>query len=134
MSGTKHRIMAVAVLALVLSACAGDTNDDGEQSTPSGDSTNATVSLKLIAFKPETITVAAGTAVTWKNEDGTDHTVTSGTVAQQGGSATANPDGKFESGTLKGGGEFSFTFQTPGTYAYFCKLHPATMRGQVTVT
>ncbi len=132
MSGTKLRVLAVAVLALVLSACGGESNDEAEQGAPP--SNGATVALKLIAFKPENITVASGTTVTWKNEDGTDHTVTSGTVTQQGGAATSSPDGKFDSGTLKGGGEFSFTLSAPGTYTYFCKLHPATMRGQVTVT
>lgn len=124
-------MLAVAVLALVLSACGSDSNEEsGNEESGNG----STVSLKLIAFKPENITVAAGTALTWKNEDGTDHTVTSGTVSQQGGTATGGPDGMFESGTLKAGGDFSFTFKTPGTYAYFCRLHPATMRGQVTVT
>lgn len=126
-------MLAVLVLAIALSACGSDANESSSQSAAS-DNGGSKVSLRLIAFKPETITVPAGSTVTWKNEDGTDHTVTSGTVAQQGGGATANADGKFESGTLSGGGEFSFTFASPGTYAYFCKLHPATMRGQVTVT
>lgn len=126
-------MVAVLVLAIALSACRSDANDPSPQSASSAND-GRTVSLRLIAFKPDTITVPAGSTVTWKNEDGADHTVTSGAVAQQGGGATAKPDGKFDSGTLSGGGEFSFTFASPGTYAYFCRLHPATMRGQVTVT
>ena len=126
-----RRMMAIAALALVLSACGADANTDNDEAAPSPEST---VNLQLIAFKPENLTVAAGTAVTWSNKDGTDHTVTSGAVDQQGGTATSRPDGKFDSGTLKGGGEFSFTFPAAGTYSYFCKLHPATMRGQITVT
>ncbi len=129
----KPRILAVLVLAIALSACGSDANEPSSDSASSANGASM-VNLRLIAFKPENITVPAGSTVTWKNEDGTDHTVTSGTVAQQGGGATANPDGKFESGTLSGGGQFSFTFGSPGTFAYFCKLHPATMRGQVTVT
>lgn len=119
----KRRMLAAGLLVLALSACGGESN-----------SANAKVSLELITYKPESITVTAGTAVSWRNADATDHTVTSGTVDQQGGSATASPDGRFDSGTLIGGSEFSFTFSAPGTYAYFCRLHPATMRGQITVT
>ncbi|MFP5320113.1 MAG: plastocyanin/azurin family copper-binding protein [Acidimicrobiia bacterium] len=126
-------MLAALVLAIGLSACGSDANESSSDEAPKSNNAN-TVSLRLIAFQPDDITVPAGTTVTWRNEDGTDHTVTSGTVAQQGGSATAEPDGRFESGTLGAGGEFSFTFGSPGTYTYFCKLHPATMRGQVTVT
>jgi len=92
------------------------------------------VALKLIAFKPESLTVKAGQAVTWKNEDAADHTVTSGTVKQEAAGVKEGPDGKFDSGNLGGNKSFSFTFAAPGTYAYYCKLHPATMRGQITVT
>jgi plastocyanin len=59
--------------------------------------------------------------------------VTSGTVSQGGAGVTTAADSKFESGSLKQGASFSFTFTAPGTYSYFCKIHPATMRGEVTV-
>lgn len=116
-----RRMLAAVALATFLSACASEAN-------------SAAVTLELIAFKPQSIEVDTGTAVTWTNRDGTDHTVTSGTVDQQGGGATTTPDGRFDSGTLSSGGDFSFTFRTAGTYAYFCKFHPATMRGQITVS
>jgi len=126
-------MLAAVVLAIALSACGSDAK---EQSSGDGASTNggSTVTLELIAFKPDSLTVAAGTTVSWKNADRADHTVTSGSVDQQAGSVTTRTDGRFDSGTLAGGGQFTFTFATPGTYSYFCKLHPATMRGQVTVT
>jgi len=55
--------------------------------------------------------VAAGTTVTWTNQDTAGHTVTA-------------DDGSFASKTIETGGTFSQTFSTPGTYAYHCAVHP----------
>ena len=90
--------------------------------------------MKLIAFKPESITVDAGTSVTWKQSDPGVHTVTSGTVDQGPGGVTEKADGTFDSGNLETGKTFRFTFDQPGTYSYFCAVHPATMRGRVQVS
>lgn len=127
------RILACAIvgLAVVTTACGGG-DDEGTVSPAAADS-GQTVSLRLIAFKPENLTVPVGTAVTWRNEDASEHTVTSGTVSQSGGGVTSAADSKFESGSLKQNAAFAFTFTAPGTYAYFCKIHPATMRGEITV-
>jgi plastocyanin len=73
-----------------------------------------------LTFDPADIEVAAGTSVTWTNEDGFDHTV------------TAN-EGAFNSGVMAGGDTFSQVFDTPGVFDYFCAIHP-TMTGSVTVT
>lgn len=72
------------------------------------------------SFNPATVNIAGGTTVTWVNEDSVPHTVTS-------------REGLFDSGTLERGRRFSFKFDKPGTYGYFCKFHPA-MTGQVIVT
>jgi plastocyanin len=117
-------------LGLVFAGCGG--SDGG--STASSDPQSNTVSLKLIAFKPERLTVKAGTTVTWKNEDGTEHSVTSGTVKQGSSGVTNATDGMFDSGLFGQNKTFTFTFTSPGTYPYFCTLHPATMRGEITVT
>ena len=118
-------------MAIVASACGG--GDSEQDAAPAAADGGQTVSLKLIAFKPERLSVAAGTAVTWKNEDASEHTVTSGTVTQGSGGVTTAVDNKFESGSLKQNASFSYTFTAPGTYSYFCKIHPATMRGEITV-
>ena len=60
---------------------------------------------------PSTLTVPAGTTVTWVNHDAEIHTVTS-------------PAGAFASPALETDDTFSFTFNAPGTYDYFCALHP----------
>ena len=122
---------AMVGLALVASACGG--GDSEEDAAPAAADGGQTVAMKLIAFKPERLSVAAGTAVTWKNEDASEHTVTSGTVNQGGGGVTTSVDNKFESGSLKQNASFSYTFTAPGTYSYFCTIHPATMRGEVSV-
>ena len=130
---TRSRLVASALVgvALVASACGDDGG--GKADTPAAGGGGQTVSLKLIAFKPERLSAAVGSAVTWKNEDASEHTVTSGTVSQSTGGVTTAVDNKFESGSLAQNATFSFTFTTPGTYSYFCKIHPATMRGEITV-
>ena len=79
-----------------------------------------TVESHNYAFSPQSLTVAPGTSVTWKNHDADQHTVT-----QSGGSAV-------KSKSLGKDATFSYAFTQPGTYAYVCSLHPQ-MKGAVTV-
>ncbi len=129
--------MAMIAIAAVgfSSACGGGDGaagggGGGEASAPGTDA----VTMELIAFKPQTLTVAAGATVTWTQKDAGVHTVTSGTVEQGGGGVTKAPDGRFDSGELATAETFTFTFAQPGTYSYFCAVHPATMRGEVRVS
>jgi plastocyanin len=69
------------------------------------------IGIAKFAFGPNTLTVPAGATVTWTNRDEDSHTVTS----------TA---GAFSSPALDRGETFSYRFTTPGTYTYFCALHP----------
>jgi plastocyanin len=112
----KWRIAAFLLAALVLAACGGTTSG--------GTGGKAEVVMKNTTFQPGEITVSAGTTVTWTNEDPTAHTVTSGT--------RDNPTGLFDSGNVGSGQSFSFTFDQPGTYNYFCRIH-AGMKGTVIV-
>jgi Plastocyanin len=68
------------------------------------------VKIGNFTFGPQDLKVKAGTTVTWTNEDDIPHTVVS-----------AN---NFRSRPLDSEDKFSFTFTTPGTYKYFCSLHP----------
>lgn len=88
----------------------------------------AQVSLQNISYIPNNITVRAGTQIVWTNNESfpIDHTVTSGTPG--------SPSGVFDSGILSMGQSFPFTLSTPGTYAYYCRIHLAAMTGSVTVT
>ena len=76
--------------------------------------------IKGYAFAPAALTVPAGTTVTWTNQDAAPHTVTS------------EGSGPLDSPNLQKGDSWSFTFTTPGTYAYYCAVHPD-MKGTVTV-
>lgn len=78
------------------------------------------VEIRAHGFSVPSLTVKAGTTVTWINHDDDAHTVTS----------TANA---FRSPGLDTDETFSFTFTQPGTYEYFCTLHPL-MTGKVVVT
>ncbi|HVM03813.1 MAG TPA: plastocyanin/azurin family copper-binding protein [Acidimicrobiales bacterium] len=120
----------VALVAVTTAACGGEDSSDGD-----GDAapTANEVTMRLIAFRPENLTVDAGATVTWKQEDAGAHTVTSGTVEQGGAGVTEMPDDRFDSGEIATGDTFEFTFNEPGTYPYFCEIHPATMRGEVRV-
>jgi plastocyanin len=79
----------------------------------------AAVKIDNFTFTPQTLTVNAGTTVTWINEDDIPHTVTSSTK-------------QFKSRAMDTDDKFSFTFTTPGTYQYFCSLHPH-MTGTIVV-
>jgi len=80
---------------------------------------NAEVKIDNFSFGPASLTVAAGTTVTWINRDDIPHTVVS-------------EDKLFKSRVLDTDEKFSFTFAKPGTFGYFCSLHPK-MTGKVVV-
>ena len=77
------------------------------------------VKIDNFTYNPQQITVKAGTTVTWINHDDIPHTVVSKTLI-------------FKSKALDTDDKFSFTFTTPGTFPYFCSLHPH-MTGSIVV-
>jgi plastocyanin len=77
------------------------------------------VKIDNFSFSPATVTVPAGTTVTWTNRDDVPHTVVS-------------TDGAFKSKVLDTDEKFSFTFSKPGTHPYFCSIHTK-MTGKVVV-
>ncbi|HEX6042861.1 MAG TPA: cupredoxin family copper-binding protein [Pyrinomonadaceae bacterium] len=86
---------------------------DSQSTTPNQ------IVIKNFAFAPATLTVKAGTKVTWVNRDDDPHTVD-------------QTDKLFKSGTMDTDGQYSYTFTSPGTFKYFCALHPR-MVGQIVV-
>jgi plastocyanin len=78
------------------------------------------ISIDNFTFNPPTLTVKAGTAVTWTNKDDIPH-----------GIASSN-NGFSRSKAMDTDDSFSFTFTTPGTYQYFCYIHPH-MTGTIVV-
>jgi plastocyanin len=78
-----------------------------------GAASPSAVTIENFAFAPAPLTVAHGTTVTWTNKDEEPHTVTS-----------ADGGTMFKSQALDTDDKFSFTFDKPGTYKYFCSIHP----------
>jgi plastocyanin len=71
----------------------------------------ADIKIDNFSFTPQTITVPAGTQVHWTNRDDIPHNVVS-------------EDKSFKSKALDTDDQFSYTFNKPGTYKYFCSIHP----------
>lgn len=97
---TAVRTVAVLLALLTMSAIAADLPKEV-----------ATVRIESFMFSPQSLTVSAGTAVTWINLDEDVHTVKSDA-------------GLFKSGGLDTNQQFSFRFDIPGTYHFTCSLHP----------
>lgn len=121
---TPRRCLLAALLLLVpLAACADDAPDRAAMSSADDQTANATVRIERSRFSDPEITVAAGTTVVFVNDDPFAHTVT----------VVDDLPVRFDSGELAEGQAFEVTFDRPGTYSYFCEIHP-TMRAVVVVT
>ena len=82
---------------------------------------SAEIDIKNFAFEPTTLTIAAGTAVTWFNQDEEPHNI-----------VNVGQPRLFRSAGLDGGEKYTFVFDTPGTYEYICSVHPH-MHGMIVV-
>jgi plastocyanin len=108
-------LCGIAFLNLSLFAIAGEMKNDASTS----DKQNR-IEIKDFAFNPQTITVKSGEKVTWINRDEEPHTIVS--VGKQFKKSTA----------LDTDQEFTITVGAPGTYEYFCSVHPK-MTGTIVV-
>ncbi|HLI12247.1 MAG TPA: cupredoxin family copper-binding protein [Alphaproteobacteria bacterium] len=79
----------------------------------------AEIDIKNFHFAPETLSIAAGTTVTWVNADESPHTI-------------AEANGAFRSAGLDTNDKFSHTFTQPGEFTYICTIHPQ-MVGKIIV-
>jgi plastocyanin len=116
---------AMCILGMTVIAAAGFILMAGTQriqAAGSGDKPPDAIEVKIdnFSFGPMTLTVAPGTTVTWANNDDVPHTVVS------------DDKTTFKSKALDTDEKFSFTFRDPGTYEYFCSVHPK-MTGKIIV-
>jgi plastocyanin len=125
-----RRVAALGLLPLMLAGCLAQPGPP--EPTPAAAAAPAPtapqpaadgnkVVIDNFTFRPATLTVPAGTAVTWVNHDDVPHTVTS----------PARPR-LLDSPTLDTDESFTHVFKDPGTYDYYCTVHPR-MTGQVIV-
>jgi plastocyanin len=147
-----HRTLPALVVGLVavvaLAGCGKISNSYGNSNSSGGAATTPmptmsssggavapatgnAVAIQNFSFTPQTLTVKAGTKVTWTNNDTTIHNVTS----TSGPAIDAATTSLFSSGSLNGGQSFSYTFTKAGTYYYECTIHAsmATMHATVVV-
>jgi plastocyanin len=133
------RLVVITAAAMFVIACGGGSSSSPAAAplptptapsvpspTPAPSAQSATVMIPARAeflgnraFVPGELSVAVGTTVTWTNTDSTSHTSTSDAPG-------------WNSGIVGAGRNFSFTFQTPGTFPYHCDVHPS-MVGTVVV-
>jgi plastocyanin len=141
---TTRVLAAVTVSLLALTACGSDdatssdpvatpvkpmttegadpiTTDDVDATDAPG--AEASVGLQDSRFDPTDIEISAGDTVTFTNNDSYNHTITSATDSSI----------EFDSGEIGQDATFEQTFDTAGTSAYFCQIHP-TMQGTITVS
>jgi len=107
-------VMPVILAMLLLSVGSSRVRASDQPSTA-----NVAIKIDNFVFGPQAITVPVGTTVTWMNSDDIPHTAVS-------------TDGVFKSKVMDTDEKFSYTFDKPGTYSYYCSVHPK-MTGQVVV-
>ncbi len=122
----KKYILFLLLIAVVLvSGCVGYGNQPQPNANRPPSGTNA-VTIKDFAFSPSTLTIKAGTAVTWTTLDSAPHQ-----IASDPHPAHTDLPGLI-SGTLEEGQSYSFAFDRAGTFGYHCHLHP-NMKGTIIV-
>ena len=105
-------VRIILMITLVIGAFSANFAADGNAATP------AEVKIDNFSFLPAVITVPVGTTVRWTNRDDIPHTVVS------------DDHTTFKSKPLDTDEQFTYTFTKPGTYSYFCSIHPK-MTGKV---
>lgn len=117
------RLTLAAVLSVLATAACAEDGPDATASADAAPPASAHVGIDRARFSTIELVVTTGTTVTFENNDAFAHTVT----------ASDGSPMSFDSGELRQGDSFAVTFDRPGEYPYFCRIHP-TMRATVTVT
>jgi len=115
MTISRRRVVTAALLAVPLAGLSRLMLDDSVQAA------DVAVTIMNFKFDPTPLTIPVGTTVVWTNQDTAPHT------------ATSDTKGVFDTGMLQKGQSGKVTFNTAGTFTYFCQVHP-NMHGTVVVT
>jgi len=105
-----------SIIAITPSAFAAH-GEGGMSATVENAAGSSTPGCEPDCFIPSTVVITVGGTVTWENTDTMAHTSSSGTPA-------GGPDGVFDSSLVMAGASFSHTFDSTGTFDYFCMVHP----------
>jgi len=108
----KNWILSMAVVLLTAFVIGGRVNNTFAATPSDKPASEVAVKIDNFSFSPATITVSAGTTIRWTNRDDIPHTVVS------------DDKTTFKSKVLDTDEQFTYTFTKPGTYSYFCSIHP----------
>jgi len=125
---------ALAAFSLSLSACGGAGYGSSGGTTTGPGTTNTQlgpndVDIVRSSFPPGTLTVTAGTTVTWHWDDCANNGYSSVCVTHN----VTFDDGSGVASASQSSGTFSRAFATAGTYKYHCTIHGAAMSGTIVV-
>lgn len=107
----KNKVWMVGTAILTIALWIGTASRAYAAPADAKAGSETTVKIDNFSFSPATVTVPAGTTVRWTNADDIPHTIVS-------------DDKSFKSKALDTDEQFTYTFSKPGTYSYFCGLHP----------
>lgn len=112
--------LGIATIVILTAMLIGRAQSPGPPAAaPSKPAAETGIKIDNFTFTPTSITVPVGSTVRWSNHDDIPHTVVS-------------EDKSFMSKALDTDDNFSFTFTKPGTYSYYCSIHPR-MTGKIIV-
>ena len=111
--------LTVAGMILLAGCNNGNGMYGNSTSTAPTNTTPNTVAITNYTYGPSSMTVAKGTVVTWRNNDAVGHSATSDA-------------GTWDTGIIAPGGSATVKFDSSGTFAYHCSVHPM-MKASVTV-
>jgi plastocyanin len=117
-----RHLLLITAAAMLLAGCHDAARPQPAAATQPSPQARQAVTIDNFTFDPPVATVTAGTTVTWTNHDDVPHTVTS-----------ADKPRAFKSDALDTDDTYSHVFTQPGTYPYFCAVHPH-MTGRIVVT
>jgi len=110
-------LLAIFSLIAVAPSAFAAHGEGGMSATVENAAGSSTPGCEPDCFIPSTVVITVGGTVTWENTDTMAHTSSSGTPAD-------GPDGVFDSSLVMAGASFSHTFDSAGTFDYFCMVHP----------
>jgi len=129
-SGFLRSLVAVVAVACLLAvgACGNDDGGEGPRPVPTDDAEDLTgqatveVTARDNVFEPKEIRIDPGTTVRWSNQGRNDHNVLDASAGWS--DATPLPPGfGAETEDFHPGSSYDFTFDEPGTHAYYCSIH-----------
>jgi len=114
------RLAALLSLSALASCGATETGAQAPRAPAEETGTEHVIDIVNFRFEPDTLTVAAGDRITWRNRDVVPHTATAG-------------DKSWDSGNVNRDEEWSMIAPAAGAFDYFCAYHPS-MKGRISIS